>query len=824
MARRQGRGFTGAFCSMTIQDREIRVETTLGSVHRHLRNGYVILTTRGAAALYGAAMREAAKLVDSPAGPSLSPRRLLRDGRIFVEKYGFRATMGALLRQAAEAYDPPRRSGATDPAKDAFAHELVWPNGVTPARRPADEADFAIEVPLAFDAPAARREAVAVIIHAYYVELAPLFVEKASNIPGLVDLYLSTDTPEKRRILESVCRKWRKGRVEIRIVPNRGRDIAAKFLGFRDVYEKYDLFLHLHTKRSPHGGLALARWRDYLLDSLLGSREIAQSILTLFDDRRLGVVFPQHLFDIRGVLNWGRNYDHARGLMNRMGVEIDKNVPLEFPSGSMFWGRSAAFRPFLDLDLDFDDFPQEIGQIDGTLAHAVERCVLMVAEKAGFEWLKVARRDLYPLPTTLLRASSREELAMCRLKVFRPCLGGKEGGRPASGLRETRPLVPYPSRRERPRLNLLTPTVNPRETFGGVATALRFFTELAESLGAEYDRRIVVTDSEIEPASSAAFADYERAPFVPSLDRGDRLLVDASKRGDGWLDIRANDLFVATAWWTARLAQDLEADRARLFGGALPWVYLIQDDEAHFYARGARFALAESTYRSARNAIAVINSEELYFAMREKYAFHAAWCLPYTINPRIRDAIRDQPRERLLLVYGRPSVSRNAFELICDGLYLWQQRDPNRASRWRILFLGEDFPESLLFPLQNAAVGGKASPEDYALLLGRASVGVSLMLSPHPSYPPLEMAEAGLLTIANAFEGKDPARRADNIVLLDSFEPAAMARAVEHAVAAAEHNIGKIVSRAPSRAPGLSAPMLDMAALAEKIRGLRAMS
>ena len=33
------------------------------------------------------------------------------------------------------------------------------------------------------------------------------------------------------------------------------------------------------------------------------------------------------------------------------------------------------------------------------------------------------------------------------------------------------------------------------------------------------------------------------------------------------------------------------------------------------------------------------------------------------------------------------------------------------------------------------------------------------MLSPHPSYPPLEMAEAGVTTITNCYGGKDLRRR-----------------------------------------------------------------
>ena len=56
-------------------------------------------------------------------------------------------------------------------------------------------------------------------------------------------------------------------------------------------------------------------------------------------------------------------------------------------------------------------------------------------------------------------------------------------------------------------------------------------------------------------------------------------------------------------------------------------------------------------------------------------------------------------------------------------------------------------------------IGGKASLDEYADHLNRAAVGVSLMVSPHPSYPPLEMAEAGVLAITNNYGSKDLSRR-----------------------------------------------------------------
>jgi hypothetical protein len=75
-------------------------------------------------------------------------------------------------------------------------------------------------------------------------------------------------------------------------------------------------------------------------------------------------------------------------------------------------------------------------------------------------------------------------------------------------------------------------------------------------------------------------------------------------------------------------------------------------------------------------------------------------------------------------------------------------------------------------------------------MLCRAAMGISLMLSPHPSYPPLEMAEAGLITLTNSYDGKDLSLRSDNIVSIDVLTPATLAEEIGKAISRAEPMIG----------------------------------
>jgi hypothetical protein len=168
--------------------------------------------------------------------------------------------------------------------------------------------------------------------------------------------------------------------------------------------------------------------------------------------------------------------------------------------------------------------------------------------------------------------------------------------------------------------------------------------------------------------------------------------------------------------------------------------------------------------------------------MSQRYDFPRAFVLPYEPNATVRGAIRLQQKERLILIYGRPSVARNCFELVLNGLRLWQITNPVEAARWQIISLGETYPIDFAYPLQNFSVQGKVGLEEYGALLSRASVGVSLMLSPHPSYPPLEMAMAGLQTITNRFEQKDLSVYSDCIVNLDAISEEDIAQKLQAAV------------------------------------------
>lgn len=270
--------------------------------------------------------------------------------------------------------------------------------------------DYSALIPFGY--PAVERQSapsLAVICHMFYVDMVDEFARYFSNIPFQFDLYITTDTQEKREKLEKFFSHW-KGKIEVRIAPNRGRDIAPKLITCRDVYDHYEYILHIHTKKSPHHG-RLSGWRFYLLETLLGSSEIVNSVFEAFrSSPELGIIAPQHFEAIHKAVGWGRNFKIAQTLAHRMGMQLSRNVPIDFPSGSMFWARSAAIKPLLDCILTFDEFPEETGQLDETLGHAIERLFFFACEHAGFVWIKISLPSLLSNPASGKPIATHDDL------------------------------------------------------------------------------------------------------------------------------------------------------------------------------------------------------------------------------------------------------------------------------------------------------------------------------------------------------------------------------------------------------------------------------
>ncbi len=332
-------------------------------------------------------------------------------------------------------------------------------------------------------------------------------------------------------------------------------------------------------------------------------------------------------------------------------------------------------------------------------------------------------------------------------------------------------IADYP----RKRLNLLVPTVNSEFVFGGISTAIKFFNELCERTG--YDKRIISTDSlvkseEIERYSSEyTYVECEEDSDAP------RQLVSLANRTGRSLPVSENDYFVATAWWSAYCLQNAYKDLIKLIGyKPNPIVYLVQDYEPGFYPWSTRFMLAESTYKTDLNQIVVFNSSILKEFMHSRgYSFYKEYVLEPVFNDKLKEKfelIKNTvvKKEKKILIYGRPGVARNAIELIVHSLKEWILIQDD-VQDWEILSAGEQFENFEIGMGIKVKSVGKLTLDEYAKMLETSYAGISLMVSPHPSYPPLEMATFGVKVITNTYSNKDLASFNKNIVSVDDISP-----------------------------------------------------
>lgn len=327
------------------------------------------------------------------------------------------------------------------------------------------------------------------------------------------------------------------------------------------------------------------------------------------------------------------------------------------------------------------------------------------------------------------------------------------------------------------RLNLVIPSLRASGAYGGVRTALDLFAAVS---AVDDPPRRVLTLGPLEPGDAPDLPGYRVT--APDEDPGaPRQLVILDPASDAGVAVGAGDVFLATFWTTAELVGRLRPWQSRTYGRApARYGYLIQDFEPGFYPWSARSELARATYADATATVAVFNTSILRdylhgqgFAFEHELAF----------EPRLAGALRaarEAPpvaRARRIVAYGRPGIPRNAFPAIVEGLRAWRS-SYRYADRWTVVSAGQAHPEVELGGGATMASVGKLDLEAYGRLLRSSAIGLSLMVSPHPSYPPLEMAHLGLLVLTNTFDGKDLAGWHTNITSTADLSAATIAEAM----------------------------------------------
>ena len=238
-----------------------------------------------------------------------------------------------------------------------------------------------IDVPvLRFD-PDRPRAPQAIVVHIYYADLWEEFRETLAAVDIPHDLFITItwrgdETLELKKRIETDFPKAR-----VMAVPNKGRDIlpfltlvnAGAFTGYRAVAK-------LHTKKSPHRSDG-DQWRRHLIEGILPKSGLAAKLdaFAADPDAAFWVADGQHF---TGQEWWGSNLERTRQVLARVEITMPEDV-LSFPAGSIYWIKPLMISMLRSLNLQADLFETETAQVDGTLAHAIERVLGFLALAAG---------------------------------------------------------------------------------------------------------------------------------------------------------------------------------------------------------------------------------------------------------------------------------------------------------------------------------------------------------------------------------------------------------------------------------------------------------
>ena len=232
---------------------------------------------------------------------------------------------------------------------------------------------------------------VAIHIHAFHTEIFHEMTFFLNNIPFDYTCFITTDTLLKKIIIEAICDHFLNSKkVNVIIVPNVGRDIAPWLIEMRNINSNFDFWCHVHTKKSSHAPMMGERWRNYLLDNLLGCENQINAIIDKFHKNEdLGLVFPPTFIEVANKknLSWGLPLKKIEEHFNNWGIDKPKTLP-NFPAGTMLWYRSKALKNLFNIRFKYNDF-EENGALNGNIIHILERSLDSFSSNLNYRTEKI---------------------------------------------------------------------------------------------------------------------------------------------------------------------------------------------------------------------------------------------------------------------------------------------------------------------------------------------------------------------------------------------------------------------------------------------------
>lgn len=316
----------------------------------------------------------------------------------------------------------------------------------------------------------------------------------------------------------------------------------------------------------------------------------------------------------------------------------------------------------------------------------------------------------------------------------------KYGATLAIRFRSLEPMPILTSSSNVPKVVIVTDSVSSGSLFGGVGTALILGKLLSQRMA-----RSLCIVTRTQPADPRTVLKTLEAQGIRNTGKIEFIFAPPGVRP--CIPTNDRDLFITTSWWTT--ASTLRSVPARRV------VYLLQEDERMFYPLGddhlkCSEVLANSQLQFVVNSKLLFNhfASENNAVSRNGLYFEPAF-------PESNHRFEKRKNDKLLFAfYARPNNLRNLYyrglEAIANSIDS-KILDPEL---WEFAFFGKDLIATELPRGIKPLLRQNMSWDEYAHFIRKVDLGLSLMYTPHPSYPPLDIAASGGVCVTNQYQNK----------------------------------------------------------------------
>nr|WP_294667118.1 rhamnan synthesis F family protein [uncultured Blautia sp.] len=344
------------------------------------------------------------ELIKNRKCPIFKRRSFFQDYNVVLD-----ATTG---QEAKELYDFLRKSGLYDV-------DLIWDNLL----RTCHQEDLFKNLHLSYilsceDVNEEKmytqygKKKVALLMHLYFMDLLKSSFEYAQAVPEFTDIYITTNSEDNKKQILKKFKDLPCGKLEVRVVPNRGRDVSALLIGLKDVLPNYDIACFFHDKKAGQvtPGSVGESFGYKCSKNVLYNRAFVYRVLETFEKNpRLGLLSPPEpnhgqFFTSLGF-EWCWNYTVTKQLAEKLNITVpmtENKAPVA-PLGSVFWFRTKALEPIHKISWKYEDFPEEPLPVNETISHAIERLRPYAAQQAGYYPAMVMAEPFAEIEFTNLR-------------------------------------------------------------------------------------------------------------------------------------------------------------------------------------------------------------------------------------------------------------------------------------------------------------------------------------------------------------------------------------------------------------------------------------